>query len=237
MINPYPNDALQAVKSLAFQRLPLNLVSNYKGLHFVEKIEPLKVGVDTVVFRAPRLQICTTLRDPVYLHSRVLPETVRARPQIVNCTAMELRLTDFTFNGNLWFDRLEQRVQPERPIPTLLTIQRNVYSATLKDISMHGAGVMLYLGDHPDLEILVNTPLDLRFELTPQTRLSLHGRVVCRRRIGAAMLYLGVRIYPSSEQSLWLENYISRRKMEILGELEQQVYQRMEPQPVKDLYF
>ncbi len=236
-MKPNPTDALQAVKSLAFQQLPLNLVSNYKGLHFVEKIEPLKVGVDTIIFRAPRLQVCTTLRDPIYLHSRVLPETVRARPQMINCTTMELRLTDFTFNGNLWFDRLEQRVQPERPVATLLAMHRSVYSATLRDISLHGAGLMLYLGDYPDLDILVNTQVDLRFDLTPQTRLSLHGRVICRRRIGAAMLYLGVHIYPSNEQSIWLENYIFRRKMDILGELDQQVHQRMEPQPVKDLYF
>ncbi|MEN4012963.1 MAG: PilZ domain-containing protein [Chloroflexota bacterium] len=237
MMYPYPHDALQAVKSLAFQRLPLNLVGNFKGLHFIEKIEPLKIGVDTVVFRAPRLQVCATLRNPVYLYSRVLPETVRASPQMINCTAMELRLTDFTFNGNLWFDRLEQRVQPERPIPTLLTVHKSVYSATLKDISHHGAGLMLYVGDQPELELLVNTPLDLRLELSPQTRLSLHGRVVCRKRVGTAILYLGVRIYPTQDQARWLENYIARRKANILRELDQQAYQRMEPQQVKDLYF
>ncbi len=123
MSYPFLNDALQAVKSLAFQRVPLNLVSTYKGVHFIERIQPIKIGVDSITFRAPRLQVCVTLRDPVYLYSRVLPETVRAKPQLLNTSPQELRLSDFSFNGNLWFDRMEQRVQPDRPIEVMLKLQ------------------------------------------------------------------------------------------------------------------
>ncbi len=237
MSYPFLNDALQAVKSLAFQRVPLNLVSTYKGVHFIERIQPIKIGVDSITFRAPRLQVCVTLRDPVYLYSRVLPETVRAKPQLLNTSPQELRLSDFSFNGNLWFDRMEQRVQPDRPIEVMLKLHNRIYSATLRDISLHGAGLLLYTGDQPNFDVLVNTPVDLRFDLTPTTSLDLHAKVVCRRRVGSTMMVLGVRIFPSEEQTRWLENYIVRRKLEILNELDELINQEMEPQTAADLYF
>ncbi len=237
MSYPFLNDALQAVKSLAFQRVPLNLVSTYKGVHFIERIEPIKIGVDSITFRAPRLQVCMTLRDPVYLYSRVLPETVRAKPQLINSNPQELRLSDFSFNGNLWFDRMEQRVQPDRPVEVMLKLNNRIYSATLRDISLHGAGLLLYIGDQPGFDVLVNTPVDLRFDLTPTTPMDVHGQVVCRRRVGSTMMYLGVRIFPSEEQTRWLENYIVRRKLEILNELDDLINDQLEPQTAADLYF
>lgn len=237
MSYPFQNDALQAVKSLAFQRVPLNLVSTYKGVHFIERIEPLKVGVDSITFRAPRLQVCLTLRDPVYLYSRVLPETVRARPQLINSSPHELRLSDFSFNGNLWFDRMEQRVQPDRSIEVTLRLHNRLYTATLRDFSLRGMGLMLFIGDQPDFDVVVNTPVDLHFDLTPSTPIAFHGQVVCRRRVGATMMYLGLRIFPSEQQTRWLENYIVRRKLEILNELDDLINQQMEPQTAANLYF
>ncbi len=51
------------------------------------------------------------------------------------------------------------------------------------------------------------------------------------------MMVLGVRIFPSEEQTRWLENYIVRRKLEILNELDELINQGMEPQTAADLYF
>jgi len=64
----HSRDALQAVKSLAFQRIPVAVSSNYKGLFFEEKVAPLKVGPDYIVFKAPKPQICLSLRYQVWLH-------------------------------------------------------------------------------------------------------------------------------------------------------------------------
>lgn len=231
------DDALQAIKSLAFQRTPLNLFCSFKGVHFSEKIQPLQVGIDHVTFKMPAMNICLILRDPVYLNSRVLPEAVKASPQMMSCTTPELRLSNFSYTGTLWFDRLEQRVQPERPVSVGLSIHKKNYNATLKDISAHGAGLLVYVGENPDLDVLTNTPVDLRFQLTPTTRLSLPGKVICRKRYGRGMLSLGVRIFPTQSQEGWLTTYTNRRRAEILNELQQQLNNTLEPQRVKDLYF
>ncbi len=57
MLTPY-TDASQAVKSLAFQSIPVALTSVYKGVLLEEKVAPLKINPDSITYRAPKTQIC-----------------------------------------------------------------------------------------------------------------------------------------------------------------------------------
>jgi len=230
-------EALTAIKRLAFQQTPVNIVGIYKGVSFTERIQPLKVGLDHVVFRAPCLRVCFTLRDPVYLHSRILPETVRARPHMLNCASHELRLSDFTYSGSIWFERDEQRVQPERQVDVELRSGNHRYQTTLKDLSCNGAGLFIdWSGpDEPDLRI--NTPVDLKLNLGAGRNAGISGRVTQRRKAGRLLLAVGVRLHPTTIQESWLKDYIWRRKLEILTELERQLNSRLEPQRAESLFF
>jgi hypothetical protein len=230
-------DAIQAVKTLAFQQMPVNIVGIYKGMSFSERIQPLRVGLDHVVFRAPCLQVCLTLRDPVYLHSRILPETIRARPHMLNCTSQELRLSEFSYTGSLWYEREEQRVQPEQPVEVELRLGKQPYSTTLKDLSCNGAGLFVDLSTPDDPDISINTPVELKLQLSPGHYVHLAGSVTQRRKTGRSLMALGVRLHPTPIQKTWLQDYIAQRKLEIFNELEQQISSRLEPQRAESLYF
>ncbi len=231
------DDALQAVKSLAFQETPLGLASCYKGMHFIEKVQPIQVGISHVVFRAPSPKVCLILGETVYLFSRVLPETIRATPQLMGHSVHELRLTDFSYTGTLWHERGEQRVQPDQPVAIDLLMSRRFYRASLKDVSANGIGILVNIPEEVQTDIITHTPVDFTLQLNSLDQFTLHGTIVHRQLIGRSLFDLGLRIYPTPTQKIWMENYISRRKRIILGELERRLAYSLEPQPIKDQYF
>ena len=70
---------------------------------------------------------------------------------------------------------------------------------------------------------LIGLPCDLHFLLDEQTPLSLQSRVITARMMGTSTLSLGLRLFPTSTQEIWLENTIAHRKIEIMSELKHQV--------------
>ncbi len=223
-----PVNALMSIKMLAFQQTPLTLTTSYKGVLFDEKIKPLKVGADQITFSAPRQHILITMRDPLYLHSNALPESVRASLLSINTNACEMALTNFRFSGCPWRDRHEQRIQPAVPLAAMLTIDKRIYQAKLTDLSLHGGGVMINGGTEPLPSPAIKSSIDINFQLDSQIRLSMPAAVVYVRKGGAFLLNLGLRLFPTSSQETLLETYITKRKIEIMSELHQQARERID---------
>lgn len=214
-----PENALQAVKSLALQRIPVAVTTTYKGLFLEERVAPLKVGPDYIVFRAPKSEICRALKDKVILHSQVLPETVRTSLQTLDPTTCELTLTNFVFTGASWRDRREQRVEPDAPIKAEIAIQKARYRANLNNLSLHGAGLLVYFGDEPRDDLCRKMPVEISFQLGSQGDFHIPGSIATIRQMEYSLVQIGVQLEPSISQTTWLENYIAKRKISILGEL------------------
>lgn len=219
----HSRDALQAVKSLAFQRIPLAVTSTYKGMFFEEKVAPLKVGPDHIVFKAPKPQICLSLRDQVWLHSQVLPESVRAMLQTEYDGGGEITLTNFSYTGAYWRDRLEQRIEPGNPVRAMLTVANQSYPANLTNLSLHGAGLLVYLGDSTDPNLVARSPIEVCFTLSGHIDFHILGTIASCRQMGYSVIQVGVRLQPTLNQAAWLENYIANRKIDILRELDEKV--------------
>ncbi|MHB0987419.1 MAG: PilZ domain-containing protein [Bellilinea sp.] len=216
----HPTYALQAVKSLAFQRIPIAVTGTYKGLFFEEKVAPLKVGPDYVVFRAPKSPMHRTLRDKVILHSHVLPQSVRTDLQSIDAIRSEITLTNFSFTGVYWRDRREQRIEPPAPLQASITFGKKPYRANLNNLSLHGAGLMVYFGDDECRDLAVKKPVEVSFHLGSQSVIHISGSVASIRQMDYTLAQLGIRLEPTSNQESWLENYIAKRKIEILNELD-----------------
>lgn len=223
-----PANAMHSIKTLAFQRIPISLACTYKGMLFDEKIAPLKVGPEQVTFSAPRQQVWATLCDPMHLHSRALAESVLASLQNLNPAASEMTLTNFRFTGNIWRDRYEQRVKPILPILAMITINQRIFQADLMDLSLHGAGLVVPLSETQATVPPLKTPVDINFQLDSMTRLAMRGSVAYARRVGTSMLNLGLRLFPVSNQEAALSTYITSRKIEIMGDLQQENRGRLE---------
>jgi len=222
MLN-HSRDALQAVKSLAFQRIPVAVSSNYKGLFFEEKVAPLKVGPDYIVFKAPKPQICLSLRYQVWLHSQVLPESVRATLQTIHTANGEITLTNFSYTGDYWRDRQEQRIEPAKPVHAKVNLAKQSFPANLTNLSLHGAGLLVYLGDSTDRSLVPRSPIEVCFTLSEHIDFHILGTIASCRQMGYSVIQVGVRLQPTLNQVAWLENYIANRKIEILHELDEKV--------------
>ena len=222
----HSRDAMQAVKSLAFQRIPVAVTSTYKGLFFEEKVAPLKVGPDYVVFKAPKPQICLSLRYQVWLHSQILPESVRATLQTVHTASGEITLTNFTYTGDYWRDRQEQRIEPANPVHATVNVAKKTFPANLTNLSLHGAGLLVYLGENTDRNLVPRSPIEVCFNLTEQNMFHILGTIASCRQMGYSVIQVGVHLQPSINQVAWLENYITKRKIEILQEMDEKVAYR-----------
>ncbi|MRR28929.1 PilZ domain-containing protein [bacterium] len=219
----HSRDALQAVKSLAFQRIPVAITGTYKGLFFEEKVAALKVGPDAIIFKAPRPQLCLLLGEQVWLHSQLLPQSVRATLLPGASGSGEITLTNFSYTGAYWRDRLEQRIEPNAPVRAMVTFQKKSYPANLTNLSLHGAGLLVYLGDDTECSLSPRAAVEVCFTLSEENDFHLLGSVVGCRQMGYSVVQLGVRMQPTRNQVAWLENYIARRKIEILRELDEKV--------------
>lgn len=222
MLTQFTN-AMQAVKSLAFQSIPIAVTSSYKGVFLEEKVAPLKINPDSVTFRTPRDQICATIRPPVLIHSKVLPESVRADVQFVNPKTGEICLSNFIFTGSYWQDRGEQRIEPNDPVYATLTVQQQRYRANLVNLSLHGACLMVFLGDSTAKELAPKANVEVNFKLSENNEFNITGLVASVKFLGYSLAQVGLRLTPTSRQETWLENYVTKRKIEILEELDHKV--------------
>jgi hypothetical protein len=222
----HSRDAMQAVKSLAFQRIPVAVTSTYKGLFFEEKVAPLKVGPDYIVFKAPKPQICLSLRYQVWLHSHVLSESVRATLQTVHSASGEITLTNFAYTGDFWRVRQEQRIEPANPVHAMVNVAKKAFPANLTNLSLHGAGLLVHLGDNTDRDLVPRSPIEVCFTLTEQNNFHILGTIASCRQMGYSVIQVGVHLQPTLNQVAWLENYITKRKMEILQEMDEKVAHR-----------
>jgi len=214
-------NALQAVKSLSFQSIPVAVTANYRGMFFEEKVAPLKVGPDFIVFRTPKSPLCCALQEKVILHSQVLPESVRTEILSLDPQSCELTLTNFTFTGTLWYDRREQRVEPAVPLKAEISVYGKTYRANLNNLSLHGAGLLVYFGDEIRSDLCRKMPVEISFQLNPQNDFHISGTIASLQQMDYSLLRMVLHLHPSQTQTYWLENYIGQRKIEILHELEQ----------------
>ncbi len=222
-------DAMQAIKSLALQSIPIAITSTYKGILLEEKLTPIKVNPDSIIFRAPKKQICASMRNPTIIHSQLLKQSVRAQLQYIDTHAQEICLTGFTYTGNYWNTRDEQRVEPGNPIYATLVLGAQRFRASLVNLSIHGAGLLVYLGDATGRDLAPKASVELSFKLTEATEMHIAGDIVSTKFLGYSLEQIGVHLRPSRVQETWLENYITRRKMEILDELDRTASVKLNP--------
>jgi hypothetical protein len=74
----------------------------------------------------------------------------------------------------------------------------------------------------------LKSSIDINFQLDSQTRLSMRSTVAYVRKGGACLVNLGLRLFPTPNQEILLESFITRRKIEIMNELQQQARERMD---------
>jgi len=105
-------------------------------------------------------------------------------------------------------------------------VAKQSFPANLTNLSLHGAGLLVYLGDNTGRNLVPRSPIEVCFTLTEQNKFHILGTVASCRQMGYSVIQVGVHLQPTLNQAAGLDNYITKRKIEILQEIDEKVANR-----------
>lgn len=214
-----------------------SIASTYKGLILTNPIRVLDILPDCVVFQAPELRLCFTLREKVHLYSHALSEAITARLLELNLILGKISLSDLTFSGHSWKDRLCERIQPQNLICVDFSCQKTTSRAQLKDLSTTGMCLLISRAKDKSICTDRDAPVRLALQLPKDDfKMDLRGKIINSRQLGSLVI-VGVSYVPNKSQEKRLHQYIQARRVEILKELESEFHKILEPPQIQDMYF
>jgi hypothetical protein len=235
--NPTTTEAITAAFGNLFQRDPsINLTKYYKGITLSEDIQVVEIKPDCATIRASRREIFPCLEGKIHLHSQKFPQSFSGRIHPIDYGQGTFLLTDLAYTD--WMDRSIERVRPKDPTYVNLHHNCGTFRAFLKDISIDGMGILGDKAIDPSNQLGVGEKVMLDFQLSEGEPIgNLVGKLVYRQKTCSELVKFGFMLYPDAHQKHTLQQYISRRKDDILEEIYQAYIRSCEPHRVENLYF
>ena len=232
------DEILAIFDSLSRQKSSLEVTKDYRGIIISQEITPDFINLNRVVFQALDRDICAALMGWVHLHSPLFSNPVKAQVKDLSLSRGMFSLSDFSYLEGEWKDRMHERVQPKDPTYVSLRFQRMDIRASMLDLSINGMGLLVGNTEDCDMEFEPNSCVQTDFETTPAHRWTkLGGAIHYQLKVARSIVRLGIRLYPKVEQARQLDNYIAKRKTEIMEELDQVYLSTLIPLGLENQYF
>jgi len=229
------DDGFAAMGDIARQERSLTLTKQFRGLELNQAVSLLDVSPDCATLQATDPKLVPILEGVVCLHSQAFSKPIAARVKDMNYADGIFQLSDFTYQD--WKERQYERVQPKDPTYITLHWRQKEARLCLEDISAHGMGVFAGREIEREIKIQPGLTVHLDFQLSDIPINNLEGSILYQYRVGQWVEKLGLRLFPSGKQRHSLEQYIARRRQEILEEVSQIYVRAREPRGVESLYF
>ena len=215
---------------------PVSLTKRYKGITLNQQGRIVAINPDSATIQATQRLTFHILSGMIHLRSGAFPGAISATSQPVDYTHGTFHLSDLSYGD--WRDRKAERVQPKCPTYIAMYFYRNTYRAFLEDICNEGMGILANKNIDPDGRLRPGVKLLLEFQLTPvHLYFHLKGTIMYRKNVGQKLIRFGLRLLPNIHQKTTLQDYITQRHDEILGELEQEYFRMRDPYRVENQYF
>lgn len=193
----------------------LDILNFHKSFPITCKAQVEAVERGTVALRVqPPGSVCLKDQETAILLSRGLPEAVRARIISFDIRSGRLLLSDFSFLGANFGERLIARVQPEEAINVEIEAGSRRITGALADVSLNGIGVYV---PEPTFQrgelLLITLPL-------PEQQITLPGRVVNASTAPDGQTRLAIGFTRKAQEISVVMRYVVERRGEILNEVE-----------------
>lgn len=210
----------------------------YKGLMLSEEIQVLHIGRDYGVFQAPSQHLFTSIKDSVYLHGPYLSQTIHAHIEEINPHRAWITLSRFSYLFTQWRDRIDERVQPDKPMRVRIYCSTRRCSGTIDNISKTGMGILIYRLNEKQIHTELGSKVKIEIPFSNDAQpLRFDAIVMTVKTIGRSLAKVGLQIIPNKKQQVPLEQYVQFRRDEIFGELNSVWMSFQEPRGTKDLFF
>jgi hypothetical protein len=211
-------DDLQYVRETSQE---LDILNFYKSFPITCKARVEAIERDTVLLQVqPPGSVCLEAQEDTIVLSRGLPEAVRARIVDFDLITGSLRLSDFTYVGSHFGERMIARVQPEETIEIEIEAADRHMSGTLVDLSLSGVGVYTEESGFQRGQLLLLTlPL-------PEGKVTMPGKVLnVTPAPESDLTRLSIGFTRNAQEIAVVMRYIKERRTEILNEVEN-MYER-----------
>lgn len=196
----------------------------------------MDIQPDCATIRASRREIFPCLEGEIHIHSQRFSKSFSGRIRPIDYGQGTFLLSDLAYAD--WKERSFERVHPKGSTTVNLHLSNGTFKAFLKDISVDGMGILGDKAIDPFNQLGVGVKVMLDFQLSEDEWFaSLAGMLVFRKNICSELVKYGLILYPNAHQKQTLEQYISRRKDDILEEIYQTYIRSCEPYRVENLYF
>jgi len=207
----------------------LDILNFHKSFPITCKAQVEAIERDMVLLRVqPPGSVCLDAQEQTIVLSRGLPEAVRARIIGFDLVDGKLKLSDFSYVGSHFGDRMIARVQPEDTIEVEIEAGEKSLKGTLVDVSLSGIGIYTSDADLKRGQILLLTlPL-------PEGKVTLPGKVLNINETPEGLSRLSIGFTRNAQEIAVVMRYIKDRRSEILSEIER-MYERSYHQKLAQL--
>jgi len=198
----------------------LDILNFHKSFPITCKARVETIDRDVAVLKVePPGSICLESQEQTIVLSRGLPEAVRARVVAFDLVSGELKLSDFSYVGSHFGERMIARVQPEDTINVEIEVEDDKYAGTLVDVSLSGVGVFTMENVFQRGQMLQLTlPL-------PEGKVTLPGKILNATESPNGQNRLSIGFTRNAQEIAVVMRYIKDRRIEILTEIEH-MYER-----------
>lgn len=206
----------------------LDILNFHKGFPITCKARVEMIDHDRVqLLVQPPGSVCLESQEQTIVLSRGLPEAVRARVMGFDLLGGTLTLSDFSYVGTHFGERMIARVQPEETIAVEIEAMEQKTTGTLVDVSLSGIGVYT-----DDLGFQRGQVLEITLPL-PEGRVTLPGKVLNLNETPEGQVRLSIGFTRNAQEIAVVMRYIKDRRSEILGEIEHMYEQAYREQSEK----
>jgi len=236
---PTQTDVFTALEQLAKIDASLTLTRLFEGVLLAQEVHILSVCQDTAVCKASDLKLIAAPGGrKIHLHAWAFTEPIRARLHKCIPATSTFILEDFAWVYTGWCERSGERVQPQTPVYASLTGPFGEVRAAIMDVAVDGIGILTKRCPEAEEGMVAGESVQVAFTFPPQLKWQrLPGTIVNQAPVNNSLNRVGIRLQPKRRQVHLLEQYTTRRKEEILADLDLAYRQVQGPRRVEDLFF
>ena len=162
------------------------------------------------------------LEGSTYLRAPGISESLKAAVIEVDFKKKQAILSEFSGAGDAVGKRRLVRVEPSDTLEVQIYDGRQRIQGTVRDISSEGISIITFFANIYGLKFKYDKKvfIDLKPPSTDKVVRSMGIISYMSSQEGAFWHRLGLRIYPTSEVKPLLDDYIARRQVEIMDEME-----------------
>ncbi len=211
-----------ALKALSENGSELRMVNSYHGLPVEYDAIIKEMGQEYAILAVhPYQAVCLAIEQYTHLVSPNLPFVLRADVQNVDYESDKVRLANFLFAPNTIGLRSSPRVEPAHKVQVTVSNRKSSSRGELLDISEVGAGVcafsaLLYNPVTMKRGATISLKVDLD-EFSPT--LEVNGEILYNVKDGD-IHRMGIKIDPDEHSRNVINQFVSQRKVVLLGELQ-----------------